>query len=73
MASVSARIRVEIEVEVGKWDGKATFDDLKSKVESEGYQIAKRMFERREILEPPTGWVIPGTAKVLFVMMSEER
>ncbi len=73
MASVSARIRVEIEIEVGKWDGKATFDELQSQVSREGCEIARRIFENRPIKETPSGRVIPGTAKVLFVIMGEDR
>lgn len=72
MATVSARIRCEIEVEVGNWDGKATFDTLRDQVVREGQNIVNSIFDRRNTLtEKPTGRLIPGTVAVRYVVVAE--
>lgn len=72
MATVSARIKCEIEVEVGRWDGKSTFNDLREQVRREGTQIVQNMFQHREIRETPRGVLVPGTVVVKFVTVCEE-
>lgn len=71
MATVSARIRVEVEIVVGAWNGKSTFDELHAQVQREGLNIARSIFEDHEIRETPRGHVV-GPAKVLFVTVSED-
>jgi len=68
MAVVSARIRVEVEVEVGTWNGQSTFDELQEQVRKEGRTLADYLFA-----EGPrrTKGRVVGTPKVLFVQVSE--
>lgn len=71
MASISARIRCEIEVEVGFWNGKQTFDDLHQQVVREGENIVHAILGEQGRALRPKGRLVPGTAVVKFVVVTE--
>lgn len=44
--SAKARIRCEVEIEVGTWDGNGTFDELHDQVAREGVRALENMESR---------------------------
>lgn len=71
MAVVSAKIRVEVEIEVGRWEAGCTFEALRDQVASEGARIARGIFEARELAERPRGRVV-GDPKVICVIVADD-
>ena len=71
MASVSARIRCEIEVEVGKWNPSATFGELREQVMREGSAIVEKMLTSQS--NNPRGMLVPGSVAVRFVIVGEDK
>lgn len=61
---VKAKIRCEIEVEVGVWDGKASFDSLKEQVRGEGARKVSNLISEH-------GGKVIGTPKVIMVQFEE--
>ena len=72
MARVKSKIRVEVEIDVGVWDGKATFDGLHSQIVKEGTQIVRSIFEAEQGCKPARGRVV-GNAHVICVMVEDEK
>ena len=71
MASVSARIRCEIEVEVGKWNPSATFSELREQVMRDGSAIVEKMLTSHS--GNLRGLLVPGSAVVRFVIVGEDK
>jgi len=70
MPNVKAKIRIEVEIDVGVWDGTSTFDEIANRVRSEGTDLAQRLFNPNA-LERPAGRVV-GPPRLLFVSLVEE-
>jgi len=71
MATVSARIRCEIEVEVGKWNPSATFSELREQVLREGHLIVEKLLTSQS--NNPRGLLVPGSVAVRFVIVGEDK
>lgn len=71
MATVSARIRCEIEVEVGKWNPSATFSELREQVMREGSAIVEKLLTSQP--DKPRGLLVPGSVVVRFVIVGEDK
>lgn len=67
---VSARIRCEIEVFTGTYQGNATFNDLHQQIVREGENIVHALLNGQGV-ERPKGKLIPGTTVVKFVTITE--
>ena len=68
MAFVKAKIRLEIEVEVGTWDDKATFGTLQPQVAREGLMAVRKM-----IADTGGKGRIVGEPQVVCVLYLDER
>lgn len=64
MASVVARVRCVVEVPVGTWNGKATFDELAEQVRREGAKLVEDLVKDKggQVVCPP---------RVVFVRVCE--
>ena len=71
MASVSARIRCEIEVEVGEWNPSATFSELREQVMREGSAIVEKLLTSQG--DYPRYLLVPGSVVVRFVIVGEDK
>ncbi len=72
MASVKARIRCEIEVDVGTWNSSASFEQLKEQVRSEGRHLVEGVLQGGSKITCPRGKIV-GEPKVLFVVAMETK
>lgn len=66
MSHLNARVRIEVEIPVGNWNSRASFNELKEQVRREGLSIVQDVAAKN-------GWKISGDPQVVMFYAMEQK